>query len=159
MIGTIFRALIVLIVVVAITGFIGLFIMAGVASTHDVVAIPVPADSYLATMKSDHASAFQVPLDNNTYRDIDRVAEEAFRLGGKEVYRGEKEVVYEGYRGGLRYFTSYILDKEATPNTLTLVTRVRVHGPRSGHLLRALRPVHKRLAPYLLDRMAQAASS
>lgn len=157
MVGTILRALVVFIVVVAITGFLGLFIMAGVASTHDVVAVPVPPDSYVATMKADYTSAFRAPLTYNSYRDIEGVAQEAFRLGGKEVYRGEKEVVYEGTRAGIRYFTSYMLDRSASPHTLTMVTMIRLHGTNSGRLWRVLRPVHKRLAPYLLDRMAQAA--
>lgn len=157
MIGTIFKALSIFIVVVAITGFVGLFIMAGVASTHDVVPIPVPSQSYLATLQGDYTAAFRAPLMYNTYRTIDRVAEEAFVLGGKEIHRGEDEVVYEGYRGGIRYFTSYMLDRKTNPNTLTTVTLVRLHGTKSAYLWKAIRPVHKRLAPYLLDRMAQAA--
>lgn len=159
MIGNVLRAIVILIIVLAITGFVGLFIMAGVASTHDVAPVPIPTDSHLASMKSDYESAYRVPLTYRSYRDIDGVAEEAYRLGGREIYRDEKEVVYEGYRSGIRYFTSYILERRTSPTTLTMVTRVRVHEPKGGWLWRAARPVHKRLAPYLLDRIAQAAPS
>jgi hypothetical protein len=158
MLGTIFRSFVVLVIVLAITGFVGLFIMAGVASTHDVVPIPVPSSSYLAALKGDYTSAFRVPLTYNTYRDIAEVAEQAYRLGGREIHRGEHEVVYEAYRGGIRYFTAYLFDSATDPNTLTVVTLVRVHGTRAAWLWKLARPVHKRLSPYLLDRMAQAAS-
>ena len=157
MVGTIFRAFVVFAIVVAITGVLGLVIMAGVAGTHDVVPIPVPSTSYLSGLQGDHTSAFRVPLSYNTYRDIDYVANAAYPLGGKEIYRGDGEVVYEGYRGGIRYYTAYMLDHKTSPNTLTVVTLVRLHTDKSKYLWKVLRPIHKRLAPYLLDRMAQAA--
>ncbi len=158
MAGTFFRTLAVLALVVAIVGLIGLFIMAGVAGTHDVVSIPVPSDGYLAGMKHDYTDAYRAPLRYNTYRDIDRLSREAFRLGGAEVYRSENEIVYEGYRAGIRYYLSYTLDWKTSPNTVTMVTLVRVHGTNAEYAWKAVKPIHKLLSPYLLDRMAQAAT-
>ena len=158
MAGTFFRSLAVLVLVVAIVGLIGLFIMAGVAGTHDVVRIPVPSDGYLSTMKHDFVDAYRAPLRFSTYRDVDRLSREAFRLGGVEVYRSEHEIVYEGYRAGIRYYLSYTLDWTTSPNTLTMVTLVRVHGTNAEYAWKAVKPIHKRLSPYLLDRMAQAAT-
>lgn len=157
MLATMMKALIAGLVVIAIAGFIGLFIMAGVAATHDVVRIPVPSGSHLAPLKADYADAYLAPLEYNTYRSIEGVTANAFRHGGKEIFRSENEVVYEGYRLGVRYFTSYRLDRTTSPNTLALITVVRIHEPKGKYAWRAFRPVHKRLAPYLLDRMAQAA--
>ena len=158
MAGTFLRTIIVLALVVAIVGLIGLFIMAGVAGTHDVVSVPVPSDGYLASLKHDYVDAYRAPLRFNTYRDIDRLSREAFRLGGVEVYRSEHEIVYEGYRAGIRYYLSYTLDWKTSPNTLTMVTLVRLHGTDAEYAWKAVKPIHKRLSPYLLDRMAQAAT-
>lgn len=157
MVGTILKACVVIVVVVAIAGLLGVFIMAGVAGVHDVVPIPVPSHSYLNNFQGDYVDAYRAPLQNNTYRDIDQVAGEAFRLGAVEIYRDEQEVVYEGYRGGIRYYISYLLDKTTGPNTLTMVTLIRVHGTRAEWLWKPGKPIHKCLAPYLLDRMTQAA--
>jgi hypothetical protein len=157
MVRTILRVFLVLGILLVFTGVMGVFIMAGVATAHDVVPIPVPSPSYLSSMQGDYKRAFRVPLTYNTFKDIESVAEHAYPLGGVEVYRSEQEVVYEGYRFGIRYYTSYMLDRSTGPNTLTIVTLVRLHGTRSGYLWRVIRPVHKRLAPYLLDRLAQAA--
>lgn len=157
MVGTILKAFVAILFVVAFVGLLGLFIMAGVAGTHDVVPIPVPSVSSLSSLKYDYVDAYRAPLTYNTYRSIDRVAAEAYPLGAVETYRDENELVFEGYKGGIRYFISYMLDRKTNPNTLTVITLVRLHGSKSGYLWTVLRPVHKRLAPYLLDRMAQAA--
>ncbi|MDH4037083.1 MAG: hypothetical protein OEX18_11580 [Candidatus Krumholzibacteria bacterium] len=157
MVGTILRAFVAIAVIVAFAGLVGIFIMAGVASTHDVVPIPVPSTSYLASYQNDYMDAYRAPLVYNTYRNIDRVAENAYHFGAREIYRDEDEVVFEGYRGGIRFFISYMLERKTNPNTLTVVSMARVHGRRSVYLWKLVRPIHKRLAPYLLDRMAQAA--
>lgn len=158
MVATILRVFFAFAIAVAIAGVIGVFVMAGVASTHDVVPIPVPSGTYLSNLKYDYIDAYRAPLTYNTYRDIDQVAAQAFRLGAAEIYRSEEEIVFEGYRGGVRYYIGYLLDRKTSPNTLTVVTMVRTHGTRGAYLWKVARPLHKRLAPYLLDRMAQAAS-
>jgi hypothetical protein len=157
MVRSILKAFIAVAIIVAFVSLVGVFIMAGVAGTHDVVPIPVPSGSSLSTMKSDYADAYRAPLTYNTYRNIDRVAEHAYHTGAVEVSRNENEIVFEGYRGGVRYFISYMLDRQTTPNTLTVITLVRVHSTTGDYLWKVVRPVHKRLAPYLLDRMAQGA--
>ena len=157
MIGTVLRAFVAAAVVIAIVGLIGVFIMAGVAGTHDVVPIPVPSASYLSNFKYDYIDAYRAPLTNATYRDIERLSAETFRLGAVEIYRDEQEIVYEGFRGGIRYYISYLLDRNTGPNTLTMVTLVRIHSTRSEYFWKVARPIHKRLAPYLLDRITQAA--
>jgi hypothetical protein len=157
MIGTILKACVVIIVVVTIAGLAGVFIMAGVAGVHDVVPIPVPSHLYIGNFQGDYIDAYRAPLLNHTYHDIEQVAGEAFSLGGVEIYRDDQEIVFEGYRGGIRYYISYFLDKTTGPNTLTMVTLIRVHGNKGPWLWRLTKPVHKCLAPYLLDRMAQAA--
>ncbi|HEX5131718.1 MAG TPA: hypothetical protein VFX92_04425 [Candidatus Krumholzibacteria bacterium] len=157
MFGTFFRAVVVALIVVAIVGYIGLFIMAGVAGTHDVVPIPVPSTSYLSVMMGDYKDAYRAPLEYNTYRNVDHLAENAFKNKGKEIFRDDDEIVFEGYHFGIRYFNDYLLDRSTSPHTLSMVTVVRIHEKRGKYLWKFFKPIHRRLAPYLVDRMAQAA--
>jgi hypothetical protein len=159
MIGTVLKAFVVIAVVVAITTVVGVFIMAGVAGTHEVVPIPVPSYSYVANhvLEPDYLDCYRAPLEFTTYINIERVIEHAPHKGEKEVYRDEKEVVYEGHAVGLQYFRSYILDRGTVPATLSIVTAVKIEEKKGRHFWRLIRPIHKRLAPFMLDRMAQSA--
>lgn len=135
---------------------IGLVVMAGVAQSHDVVRIPVPQSTFVAgtEAQSIYSDAYVGPMEYSTFRDIDRVSQQAFHRGDKEVYRDEREVAYEGSALGLSYTISYILMKDASPQTLTVATTVRVVEPRKGkYCWMVAKHVHRRLLPYLLDRM------
>jgi hypothetical protein len=157
MIGAIFRAAIATLVVVAITGALGLIVMAGVAATHGVVHIPVPGTSYLSSIQADYVDACRAPMEYNTYRDITRVTAFIQHNGERETYRSDYEIVYEGRAPGVTYFVSYMLDRTTSPHTLSMVTAVRIHNRKGSYFWTAFRPVYRRLAPYLLDRLVQAA--
>jgi hypothetical protein len=157
MIGAIFRAAVATLIVVAIAAVLGLVVMAGVAATHGVVHIPVPSSSYLSSVKADHIDAYRAPLEYNTYRDIARLTAFIQHNGERETYRSDDEIVYEGRAPGVTYFVSYILDRTTNPQTLSMVTAVRIHDRKGRYFWKVFRPVYRRLAPYLLDRLAQSA--
>ena len=159
MIGTVLKIVVGIVIVVAITGVVGVFIMAGVAGTHEVVRIPVPSYSYIANQLGpvDYADCSRVPLEYTTYIKLDTVIEHAFHKGEREVYRNEREVVYEGHALGLQYFLSYILDRSTNPATLSLATAVRLNDKNAHYYWKVIRPVYRRFAPFMLDRMAQSA--
>jgi len=159
MIGTIIRIVLLGAFAVLVACAVGLVIMSGVAQSHDVVRIPVPPSTFVGGTVStaDFADAYIEPLNYSTFTNIDRVAQVAFHQGDKEVFRNQREVAYEGTRCGLNYVISYILAKDTSPQTLTVATTVRrVDKGRKGprFLLALWKPVHRRLMPYLLDRMA-----
>jgi hypothetical protein len=93
----------------------------------------------------------------STYSNIDRVAERAFHKGRSEAFRDAHEVVFEGRLIGLHYYVSYVLTRETSPNTLALATSVRFEDKKGKYVWKVLRPIYRRLAPFMLDRMAVAA--
>jgi hypothetical protein len=145
--------------VVLITCAVGLFIMAGVAQTHDVVRIPVPSGSYIAGALGtpDYTDAYIAPMPFRSFGNIDRVAQQAFHRGDREVYRGKNEVAYEGKKAGVEYIVSYILAKDTSPQTLTVATAVKTGDKKSRYYWRVAKQVHRRLMPYLVDRMVTSA--
>ncbi|HEU4930062.1 MAG TPA: hypothetical protein VFU38_09550 [Candidatus Krumholzibacteria bacterium] len=145
--------------VVLITCAVGLFIMAGVAQSHDVVRVPVPSGSYIAGSVSspDYTDAYVAPMQYRSFANIDRVAQQAFHRGDREVYRSKSEVAYEGEALGIAYVTSYILVKETSPQTLTVATSVKLGNKKARYCWMVAKQVHRRLMPYLIDRMVVTA--
>ena len=161
MLGTLFKVLFLTLFVLAITGGLGLVIMAGVAGTHDVKSIPVPPGSSLAVIADqwDYADAFRRPMEFNSYRDIHQVIENAPVKGDGEIYRSATEVVYAGTVPGMQYQVAYILDRTGFPPAIELVTAYRFKDPKDRYLWKVYRPIHRCLAPYLLDRLGSRAPS
>ena len=155
MIGTILKILLLGALVVLIALALGLFIMAGVAQSHDVVRVPVPSSTFIAgTVEgSNGADAFVAPLNHSSFRDIDRVAQLAFHKGQREVYRDENEVAYEGETAGVHYYISYILMRDTSPATLVAATTVQTKNKKGVYYWKLVKFAHRRLMPYMLDRM------
>jgi hypothetical protein len=146
--------------VVLIVGVLGLFIMSGVAVSHDVERVPVPVHSFFAVgaAGADYVDAYQAPMPYSGFRTIEQVIANAFHKGS-EIYREDNEVVYECEAPGLKYRIAYILDREANPPTLTVAVRVH-HITRTGlWYVRVVRPVYRLMIPIAVDRMVQAAAS
>jgi hypothetical protein len=160
MIGTLFKVVVVTLVIVAFTAFIGLIIMAGVAGTHGVKRIDIPPKSYLAATapSADYADAYMIKMEFVAYRDIHQVIENATIKGDDETFRSANEVVYEGKAPGLRYHVAYILNREPNPPTLAMVTTVRILNKEGRWYWKLVRPIHRCLAPYMLDRLASRAT-
>lgn len=156
MIGIIIRILLLGAFVVLLVCAIGLFIMSGVAQSHDVVSIPVPQGTFIAGTipNSDYSDAYVGPMEYAGFASIERVEQQAFHRGIKEVYRDEREVAFQGEALGYTYHVSYILFKDPRPSTLVVATTVK-YGPdkKRRYLWKVAKQVHCRLMPYLLDRM------
>jgi hypothetical protein len=155
------KLLVVVVIVLVITGGLGLAIMAGVAGTHDVKPIPIPKECSIATLAAqwDYADAFRRPMEYTAYKNIHQVIENAPLKGDGEIHRTAREVVYAGSWPGVNYQIAYILNRDTYPYAVELVTAYRVKNPRAKHLLKVYRPIHRCLAPYLLDRLGSRAPS
>lgn len=157
MIRNYFRFLLTIVGVLLIACAVGLFVMAGVAATHDVERVSPPASSFLASVRSDHEVAFKAPMEYDTYRDIDRLAQFTAHRGLTERYRDARELVYEGSLPGATYLVSFVLMRDKRPNTLTMTTAFTLHGSAGRYLWFIYRPVYRFLGAYLLDRVVENA--
>jgi hypothetical protein len=159
MLGTLFKVIIIAAIVLAITGGLGLVIMAGVAGTHDVKPIPVPKESsiYGLAQEWDYADAFRRPMEFSAYRDIKQVSENAPIKGDGEIHRTTKEVVYAGKLPGMNYQVAYLLDRDSFPPAVEMVTVYRIKDKKGKYFWKVFRRVHRCLAPYMLDRLGSRA--
>jgi hypothetical protein len=161
MLGTLFKVIFIAAIVFAITAGIGLVIMAGVASTHDVKAIEVPHSSslYVLSEQWDYADAFRRPMEFASYRAVADMIPNIPAKGDGELHRDAKEIVYTGTLPGLQYQVAYMLDRDSFPPALNLVTVYRFKNKQGRYFWKIWKPVHRALAPYLLDRLGSAATS
>jgi hypothetical protein len=157
--GTLFKALFIALIVLALTGAAGLAIMAGVADTHDVKSIPIPKDSSLYTMSSmwNYADAYRRPTEFNSYRDLKQMIDDISIKGDGEIHRSANEVVYAGHLPGINYQVAYRLDRSGFPPAIEMVTAYRFQNREGRYLWKVFRPVHRCLAPYMLDRLGSRA--
>jgi hypothetical protein len=157
--GTLFKALIVALIILGLTAAAGLVIMAGVAGTHDVKRIPVPKESLLFAMSTmwNYSDAYRRPMEFNSYRDIKQVIENVSIKGDGETQRSSNEVVYAGHLPGIDYAVSYRLDRSGFPPAIEMVTCYRLKSAQGRYLWKILRPVQRCLAPYMLDKLGSRA--
>lgn len=163
MLGTLFKVVFLTLLVVALTGGLGLVIMAGVAGTHDVKPIPIPKDCSLATIATqwDYADAYTRPMEFNSYRDIHQVMDNVSVKGDGEIHRTAHEVVYAGTVPGMNFQVAYMLDRDSFPPTVKMVTvyKFKFKDWKGKYLWKVYRPIHRCLAPYILDRLGSRAPS
>ncbi len=159
MIGMLFKVVVGTLVVICITAGLGLVIMAGVAATHGVERVDVPSNSFLAgvAQNADYADAYRMKMEFVFYRDIHQVIENAEIKGDDEAHRSKHEVVYDGGAPGLRYQVAYLLDRGVSPPTLTMITTVDIREKKGEYFWMVVRPIHRCLAPYMLDRLVSRA--
>jgi len=155
---TIIKVILLAGLVVAMVCLVGLVAMTAVASSHDIVVVPVPDRSYVAGMAgvADYADAYIGPMEYRFFPTIDYVDVHAFRKGDV-VHRDDSEIVYKGSLPGLTWQTSYILDLTVAPKTLTVVTVVNTHNLFGKIYWKVVRPIHYLVVPVRLDRMLQEA--
>ena len=161
MLGTLFKVVFLTLLVVVITGGLGLVIMAGVAGTHDVKPIPIPKHSSLAALAPlwNYGDAYRRPTEFNAYKDIDQLMANVTVKGDGEIHRTAREVVYAGSVPGMNYQVAYILDRDVFPPVIEMVTIYRFKHPRSKYLWKVYGPIHRCLAPFILDRLGSRAPS
>lgn len=160
MLRSIFKTLVILVILAAITVFGGLVIMAGVAGTHDVKPIPIPNNSSLAPIADmwDYSDAFRRPMEYVSYRDIAEIVTNAPFKGDGEIHRSKHEVVFAGTLPGINYQVSYMLDRESFPPAVQLVTMYKIKDKKGRYFFKVWRLVHRCLAPYTLDKLASQAT-
>jgi hypothetical protein len=156
MFGTLLKVVFGAAIVLGVTAFLGLFVMSSLARVNGVKEVAVPNASVLAgaAAKADYADAYRIGMEFCPFRHIDDVAANAFEKGSAELRRSETEVMYEGVAPGVRYNISYILDREATPMTLTVCTVVNGAGRTGPAYLTLVKPIHRMLVPYMVNRMS-----
>ncbi|HET6350209.1 MAG TPA: hypothetical protein VFH88_14115 [Candidatus Krumholzibacteria bacterium] len=161
MLGSLFKVLVVTLIVLAITTGLGLVIMAGVAGTHDVKNIPIPKESSLLAISQmwDYADAYRRPMEYNSYRDIHQVIQNVSTKGEGEIHRTDREVVFAGKLPGIDYQVAYLLDRDTYPPAVEMVTVYRIKDRTGRYLWKLYKPVHRCLAPFLLDRLGSRAPS
>jgi hypothetical protein len=133
--------------------------MAGVAGTHGVARIDVPSNSYLAgaAQSADYADAYRMPMEFVFYRDLHQVMQNAPIKGDGEVNRTEFEIVYAGTAPGVHFQVAYQLDRGVSPPTLAMITVVDIREKKGEYFWKLARPIHRCLAPYMLDRLVSKA--
>jgi len=151
------RTVITLFVVVLVFGFLGLFVLAGIAQTHGVVEVPAVENFASVDINgANYADAWRAELSYRTYRDIEQVSNRAFRKG-KEIFRNESEIVYQGTSPGLTWQASYQLDRGTSPHTIMVTTTVRYRNNLGRAYWFFVKPVHRMLTPFRVDQMAMTA--
>lgn len=157
--GALFKVLIVALIILGLTAAAGLGIMAVVAGTHDVKPIPVPKTSSLYSISTmwNYADAYKRPMDFNAYRDIKQVEENVTIKGKGEVHRSANEIVYGGKLPGIDYQVAYIIDRSGYPSAIEIVTCYKFTDSKGKYLWKIWRPIHKCLAPYMLDKLGSRA--
>jgi len=158
MFRTLVKVVFVAAVILGITAFAGLFVMSSLARINGVHEVPVPNASVLANeaARADYSDAYRIEMEFCPFRNIDDVAANAFERGSAELTRTDSEVMYEGVAPGVRYNISYILDRSADPPTLTVCTAARKEGKTGMVYLPLVKPIHRMLVPYLVNRMSNA---
>ena len=159
--GTLFKVLIVGAIILGLIGAAGLGIMAVVAGTHDVKQVPIPKSCSLYTNSTlwDFADAYRRPMDFNSYRDIKQMEENVSIKGEGEVHRSANELVYAGRLPGIDYQVAYRLDRSGHPSAIELVTIYKFKNKQGKYLWKVFKPIHKCLAPYMLDKLGARAPS
>jgi hypothetical protein len=154
----IFKTILLAGLVVAMVGLVGLVAMSAVASSHDIVVVPVPERAFIFSMAAtaDYADAYVGPMHYRFFTRIEQIEEHAFQKG-EVVHRTESEIVYKGKAPGLTRYTSYILDTNVSPKTITVVTVVDTHNTLGKVYWKVVRPIHYLIVPVRLDRMMQEA--
>lgn len=157
--GTLFKILAGVAVVVAIVALLGLGAMSTLARVDGVHEIPVPSTSLIAAnaAAANYADAWRIDMPLDCFANVDAMAKNAFYTP-VEIQRDATEVVYEGSAPGLHYEVSYILDRSTHPPAIEVCTAVHIDN-REGRLYWAfVHPIHRMIVPYMLKRMANAAS-
>lgn len=151
------RTVITLVVVVLVFGFLGLFVLAGIAQTHGVVEVPA-AENFASVdvANADYADAWRAELNYRTYGTIEQVTSRAFRKG-REIFRNDSEVVYAGTAPGLNYQISYQLDRGTSPHTIMVTTTVKYQNAMGRAWWFFVKPGHRMLTPFRVDQMAMTA--
>jgi len=80
-----------------------------------------------------------------------------FNKGDSEIHRSDTELVYAGTAPGLTYNVGYSFGTDGHVRTLVVSTTVTIHSRTGKVYWTIVRPFHRLIVPFMLDRMVQAA--
>lgn len=133
-----------------------LLLLAVVANARGVRSVRAPAPSLIAirAIGADYVDAYRVPVSPERLRSLDDVEAAAFQKGD-EVGRSATEVVYHGCGVGLVFDVAYQLTPEGETSLLTMTTAVSYTSGTGRVYFALVRPIHRRLGPFMVSRMAR----
>lgn len=133
-----------------------LFSLAIIANARGVRSVVAPAPSLIAirAVGADYLDAYRVTASPERLRNLDDVVVAAFQKGD-EVARSATEVVYTGCAPGLVFDVAYQLTHESDNPVLTMTTAVRYTSGTGRLYFAIVRPIHRRLVPFMVSRMAR----
>ncbi|MCP3979681.1 MAG: DUF2867 domain-containing protein [bacterium] len=120
----------------------------------DVIEVPPPEDSLIGALGpgADYADAWLIEVPHGLFSDV-----EAFYRASPErppiVERSEEEILARGSAPGLDYWVSYLLQDGSRGRYAILSTRVEYRAAVGRLYFTAVRPVHRRIVPRMLQRM------
>jgi hypothetical protein len=94
-------------------------------------------------------------MEFSSYHNIKQVVDNISIKGDGEVARNDKEVVYHGHLPGIDYHVAYALDRSGFPPAIEMVTCYRIKDSTGKYLWKVFRPIHRCLAPYMLDKLGE----
>lgn len=133
-----------------------LFTLAIVANARGVRSVMAPVPSLIAIRGAgaDYLDAYRVAVSPERLRNLDDVVAVAFQKGD-EIGRSATEVVYQGCAPGLVFEVAYQLTLESDTSELTMTTAVRYTSGTGRVYFALVRPIHRRLVPFMVSRMAR----
>ncbi len=144
-------------VVATLGAAIGLVLwLGGLGYWRGVREVRLPSTSLLATTmpEPDYLDSYQVAVRSTAFENISAVRAAAFRKG-EEIARSRWEVVYAGSAPGLDVHVSYLLEGGLPATGLRVSTAVHFRNGIGRAYFALIRPLHRRLTPFFLSRMAR----
>lgn len=138
--------------------FVVLTIVASLAGTRGVREVPPRRSALLDSVPGDasYRDAYEVPIPIGSFSRIEDLADAAFRKG-VQVGRAEREVLYRGRFYGLRLYTDYAVVQSRRGPAIVVTSVFHLMSSADRVRFALLRPVHRRLMPFLVGRIASSA--
>jgi hypothetical protein len=153
--GTLFKVLIIGLIILGLIAAAELAIMAGVADTQDVKRIPVPKESTLFQCRRCGILGCVPPARGIQLVPRPQTARPKMSVSGRGEARRTSNEVVAGHVPGMDYTFSYRLDR-ADSRPLSAGDLLPPQE-RAGTLVEDLRPIQRCLAPYMLDKLGERA--
>jgi len=137
--------------------FLVLAIVSSLAGTRGVREVPPPRTKLVDSVSAgaDYRDAYQVSIPKGSFTRLDDLMDAAFRKGAREGQR-EREVMYRKQVFGLPFHTDYVTQRPEGP-AIVVTTVVHLRSDFDRARWAAFKPIHRRLMPLLVGRIASSA--
>jgi len=135
-----------------------LVLIAGLAGSRGVreVTPRVTALMDSAFAESSYRDAYLVTIPRGSFSRPEDLRDAAFRKG-REVGRRGHEVLYRKRVFGIDLYTDYAVVRSGGEPAILVTTVAHLHGTADRVRLAFFKPVHRKLMPLLVGRMASSA--